>query len=170
MANYVKGNVQFTPVVEQINRKWATKKTKCSAPKTVGPVKTVSNSWMGSGTTQLYRAGLGSVKRNFFIFRENARTSTVNAAELMRRSAFTEGNKWANAAWVDLMAIATNQARFIFLRDNPRAYIAITGGEQLYAAGYSFKGFLRAYAIKEKAAVGGTLPQDHIIPEPVVPA
>ena len=169
MANYIKGNVQFTPVVEQINRKWATKSKTCSAPKKVGPVKTESNSWMGSGTSQSYRAGLGPVSRNYFIFRENARLSNPKAAELAHRSNFTEANKWVNDALKDLMAISQNQATWIILRDNPDAYIAIGQG-RLYAKGYGMTGFMRAYAIKQKDYEPSSLPQDHLLPSPTIPA
>lgn len=170
MAIYIKGNVQFTPVVEQINRKWATKSKTCSTPKKVGPVITESNSWMGSGTRIQGRAGIGDgVRKNYFIFRENARISSPKAAELSHRSNFTEGNKWANAAQKDLMAISTNQATWKTLRDNPEAYIAI-GDDRLYAKGYGMVGFMRAYAIKQKAYDASSLPQDHLLPSPTIPA
>lgn len=170
MANYVKGNVQFTPVVEQINRKWAPKKKTCSATKKVGPVTTESHSWMGSATRTVGRAGLGPVSKNYFVFRENARVSAVLSDELRQRSAFIHGNEWANVAAKDLMAINHNHQVFIELKDNPSGYIAFSGGDRLYAAGYSFMGFLRAYAIKQAKIATADLPVDHKLPTPTIPS
>lgn len=169
MANYVKSNVRFTPVVEEINRKWAPRKKTCSASKKIGPVETESQSWMGSATLKIARAGIEGARKNYFVFRENARQSAASARELLIRGAMEAGNAWKVLALKDLMAISTNQARYLVCANNPAAYIEVGDGERLYAKGYSMPGFVAAYAIKQYL-YNGTLPQDHLIPTPVVPA
>lgn len=166
MANYIKGNVKFTPVVEQINRKWAPVKHTCSSARTLGPVKTESQSWMGSGTRTTFRAGLGSMAKNYFVFRANARVTDPTSNEMLQRASFTAGNAWYLAARADLMAINHNQQVYQTLVNNPSAYLPINGGARFYAAGYSFIGLMRAWAIKEHAA-GGTLPASHELPDAV---
>ena len=160
MATFIKGNISYTPVVEQINRKFAVKAKTCSAPIEVGPVDTESATFMGGATRQSTRIGLGSVKKNYFFFRENASFREPDAAELGRRSSFIAGNAWALAASKDLAAITHNQLVWNYLREHPEKS---TGG--VSGRGYTMMGLLRAYAIKTLNE-GGTPADNHKLPKP----
>lgn len=166
MANYVKGSIQYTPVVEQINRKFCPVNKKCAIV-SAGPIALEAAHYMGAGTQTLYRMGLGSVRRNFFFYRENARSTGVTMNEIAAREKFTQGVQWATAADKDVSVITDNQIKLKTLAENPAAYITVDG-EPMYAAGYTRSGFMRAFAIK--AATAGVLPQDHNLPSVVVPA
>lgn len=159
MANFIKGNIGFSPVVEQISSKFAIKKKTCSASQKVGPVTTEPNSWMGSGCRGAYRAGLGTMYKNFFMFRENARSSAVTEAESTARTIFAQANAWVNAAVKDLSAISHNQHIWDQLVEAPDTrYDSL-----LRPKGYTEVGFMRAWAIK-KLTNGGELPQNHQMP------
>lgn len=159
MATFIKGNITYTPVVEQINRKFAVKAKTCSASKEVGPVKTEQANFMGGATRSSWRVGLGSVKKNYFFFRENASLREPDAQELERRAAFTAGNAWAVAANKDLGAMAHNQNVFKWIHEHPSSAMGL-----LYR-GYTFFGLLRAYAIKTLND-GGTPAENHKLPTP----
>lgn len=165
MANYVKGTIQYISGIEQVNRKFCPRSKKC-ATVSAGPVAIEPASYMGGGTQVLYRMGLGSVRRNYFFYRENERSTGVSANELQARTKFTQGVQWANAAAKDVSTITANQIKMKTLEENPAAYITV-GGEPMYAAGYSLYGFMRAFGIK--AATAGELPQTHNLPEVVIP-
>lgn len=159
MANYIKSNVQFTPVVEQINRKWAPKAKTCSNGEKLGPVETESNSWMGSGTRKSYRGKIGSVSRNYFVFRENARSSSVNAAELANRALFDKIVKGTNHLMKDLMQITRMQAMFFGGTISGKEYEGAAKNPALTvngvsASGYTLKGWIFAvqYAGKKEDA------------------
>lgn len=166
MANYVKGSIQYTPVVEQINRKFCPRNKKCVAV-SAGPVALEAAHYMGGGTQVLYRMGLGQVRRNFFFYRENVRSTGTSINEATARDKFKQGVQWAIAADKDVSVISANQIKLKTLAENPAAYITVDG-EAMYAAGYTRSGFMRAFAIK--AATAGVLPQDHNLPEVVIPA
>lgn len=160
MATYIKGNITYTPVVEQINRKFATKSKKCSASKEVGPTETVPNSFMGGATRQSTRVGLGTVKKNYFFYRENASSRQIDEAQMERQVNFTAGNRWAVAAAKDLGAMTHNQLVWNYLRENAGKTM-----DGMSAQGYTLAGLLRAYAIK-KFAGGGTPAENHKLPVP----
>lgn len=166
MANYVKGSIQYTPVVEQINRKFCPVNKKCAVV-SAGPVALEAANYMGGGTRVTYRMGLGSVRKNYFFYRENARSTAVTINEATARDKFKQGVQWAIAADKDVSAITANQIKLATLAENPAAYILVDG-EPMYGTGYSRSGFMRAFGIK--AATAGVLPQDHNLPEVVVPA
>lgn len=159
MATYIKGNITYTPVVEQINRKFAVKAKTCSAPKEVGPVETESATFMGGATRQSTRIGLGSVKKNYFFYRENASLRETTTEELGRRANFTAGNAWAVAANKDLGAMAHNQNVWNYYRQHPEK------GVGMNVRGYTLMGLLRAYAIKTLND-GGTPAENHKLPTP----
>lgn len=149
MATYIKGNVQFTPVVEQINRKWAPKAKKCSRAEKLGPVESESNSWMGSGTRKSYRGKIGSVSRNYFVFRENARSSIANATELSNRSVFEVVSRGTNNLMKDLMQIALLQAMYFGGTISGKVYEGAAKNPALTvngvsASGYTLKGWIFA--------------------------
>lgn len=160
MAIYLKGSIQYTPVVEQINRKFAVRKKVCSASVKVGPVTTEPNPWMGGATKTEPRCGIEGARKNYFVFRENARKSAVTALESEARTNFAQANAWVNAAKKDLSAISHNQHVMdqVFEYPNTR-YDNLLRGE-----GYTYYGFMRAWAIK-KLSSGGELPANHQMPD-----
>lgn len=166
MAIYAKGSIAFKPVVDQINRKFTPRKNVC-ANRQGGPVELVAASYMGAGTRTVGREGIGAVSKNFFFYRENPRTSAVTAVEVAMRQSFTQGVQWAIAAEKDVAVITANQMKMKQLAENPSAYIEV-GGERMYIYGYTYPGFMRAFAIR--AAKANELPKDHNLPNVVVPA
>lgn len=159
MAIYLKGSIQYTPVVEQINRKFAVRKKTCAASVKVGPVITESNPWMGGATKTEPRCGIEGARKNYFVFRENARSSAISEAESTARTIFAQANAWVNAAKKDLSAISINQHVMDQVFENPKVrYDNLLRGE-----GYTYYGFMRAWAIK-KLTNGGELPANHQMP------
>lgn len=147
MAQYIKGNIAFTPVVEQINRKFAPKAQTCSAAKMVGPVMLESNSWMGAATRVTDRGGLGETRKNYFVFRENARLSTVSTNEIAHRVMFEDAVKGAYECRVNLSYIARMQT--MFKQSSADASKKING---VNAKGYTFAGWTVAVQFAGKKA------------------
>lgn len=166
MATYAKGSISFKAVVDQINRKFTPRKNVC-ATRNGGPVKLIPASYMGAGTRTIGREGIGLVSKNYFFFRENPRSTGVGINEAAARDKFKQGVQWANDAFKDVSVVTANQLKMKQLAENPSAYIAV-GDERMYIYGYSYPGFMRAFAIK--AAKAGVLPKDHNLPDVVVPA
>lgn len=167
MATYAKGTITFQPVVDQINRKFTTRKNKCTVNAGGGPVELIAASYMGAGTRITGRSGIGQVKKNYFFYRENPRMTAPSVDEVAQRTAFSDGLAWARAAAKDLAVITANQIKMQQLAANPNAYIVV-GDENMYIYGYTFPGFMKAFGIK--AAMADALPQDHNLPSVVVPA
>lgn len=166
MAIYAKGSIAFKPVVDQINRKFTPRKNVC-ALRNGGPVKLIAASYMGAGTRTVGREGIGAVSKNYFFYRENPRSTGVGINEAAARDKFKQGVQWAIAAEKDVAVITANQLKMKQLAENPSAYIEV-GGERMYIYGYTYHGFMRAFAIR--AAKANELPKDHNLPNVVVPA
>lgn len=166
MATYAKGSIAFKPVVDQINRKFTPRKNVCAA-RNGGPVALIAASYMGAGTRTVGREGIGMVSKNYFFYRENPRSTMVGINEAAARDKFKQGVKWADAASKDVSVITANQLKMKQLAENPTAYIEV-GDDRMYIYGYTYPGFMKAFAIK--AANAGILPQTHNLPEVVVPA
>ena len=146
MANYVKGNVVFTPVVEQINRKWCIRAKKCAQPKFVGPAVTATNSWMGSGTRTKYRAGLGSMSKNYFMFRENARSSAYSGTERAAQQLFAKVSRGTQHCLHDMMQLNGIQQTWAeAIADLSKTINGVT------ASGYTFVGWV--FAVQHNGAV-----------------
>lgn len=112
MAKYIKGNISFTPVVEQINRKFCIKAKTCAAPVKIGPVETQSNYWMGAATRVTGRGHIGRVSKNYLIFRENARQTPVLTDEIQRRVLFATAAAGRNHILHDLSQLTRVQTMF----------------------------------------------------------
>lgn len=147
MAQYIKGNIAFTPVVEQINRKFAPKAQTCSAAKMVGPVMLESNSWMGAATRVTDRGGLGETRKNYFVFRENARLSTLSTTEIANRVMFAQAVNGAYECRVNLSFIARMQTMFKESSEDARKKV-----NGVNAKGYTFTGWTVAVQYAGKKA------------------
>lgn len=147
MAKYIKGNIAFTPVVEQINRKFAPKDQTCSAAKMVGPVLLESNSWMGAATRVTNRGGLGETRKNYFVFRENARLSTLSQDEIESRALFADAVQGAYECRINLSYIA--RIMEMFQQSSVDARKKVNG---VNAKGYTLTGWTVAVQYAGKKA------------------
>lgn len=148
MAKYIKGNISYLPVVEQINRKFTTKKNTCSngavgqAIVQIQPAK-----YMGGATRKSGRAGLGEVLKNYMFFRENPRSTPVQAAEINRRQIFAAVRKAVITIMEDLSQISRVQTLFLTAKDDKTKLI-----NGVSALGYTFKGWIFAVQYAGKKA------------------
>lgn len=161
MATYIKGNITYTPVVEQINRKFTVKKNVCVANKKVGPVTLETANFMGGATRISRRNGLGTVRKNYFFYRENASILEPTSSQLDIRAKFTAARAWAAAAVKDLGALAHNQEVYKYLGEHSNSGLLYLSN----ARGYTFKGLHFAWAM---AALqnDAELPTNHQLPTP----
>lgn len=139
MAVRLKSNVQYQPMVEQINRKFVPRKDVCSNEQSAGPVIIEAKGWMGGATLQVHRGGLGATARNFLVVRANARATAPSEDEQAARVRFSKAVKGRNKIAKDLQQITRVQDAF----KNSSADTSITyNGVSAY--GYTFKGFIFA--------------------------
>ena len=138
MAKYIKGNISYLPVVEQINRKFTTKKNTCSNV-SYGPTKAQPAKFMGGATLTRTRAGMGAVSKNYMFFRENPRTSPLQAEEINRRQIFAAVRKAIETILEDLSQISRVQTLFLEAKDDSTKRI-----NGVSAMGYTIKGWMFA--------------------------
>lgn len=139
MATYVKGNIRYMPAVEQINRKFAPRKKTCSAPKLNGPVKTETSSWMGGATNSKFRAGLGSVSKNFLVFRENAIATPPTSNQRLGRANFARAKGGQDHILHDVTQLSRVQNLWFTAKDDLSKTI-----NEVSALGYTFNGWVFA--------------------------
>lgn len=169
-------NIGFDPVVQQINRKFATRKTTCTNKYFVngdpngtgvsdqkpasGSSKVIPGTrYMGAYGRTVYVTGVGHVLKNTFFMRNPMQAHELSNNELQARIKFAAVVKWANEAMEDLAAIQVNQQRFIQSKDDRSKRIC--GKANI---GYqTVRGYLRgmAFAI---LADGGQLPVNYQLP------
>lgn len=161
MATYIKGNIQYAPVVEQINRKFAVKSKKCSMPVKVGPVTTEANSWMGGATRSGFRGGLGTVSKNYFVYRENSRATLPSTNELLKRAMFQKAVSGRNHIVKDLSQVTSVQIKY---REACEDLTKEMNG--VSARGYTLLGWVMAvqYAGLKAAEEGGTTYNENQFP------
>ena len=138
--------IAFTPIVEEINRKFALRKETCSQ-KTVGKKILVPKGYMGSATRTHHVAGYGAVRVPYFFFRKNPLPKTYSTAQTNVRSYFSYASKWVAAMMQDLMVVASNQAKWIAAKNDLTKTI-----KGVSAAGYeSFRSwsFAIAFAVRQ---------------------
>lgn len=132
MATYRKGTIQYMPVVDQINRKFA----KRSATTTLG------NRFMGGMTTQRTLAGYGVVRKNSLFFREDARTTAPSETEIAQRQAFGLGVQAGNRLLKDLSVITRYQEMYDQAADDfTKKVFGVS------AKGYDYRGWMIACQI-----------------------
>lgn len=150
MATYVKGNITYLPVVEQINRKFATRKKTCSRKVAIGPVIKETASWMGGATNVKSRGGLGSVSKNYLVFRENARASVLSQAEMDNQVIFSMVSSSIYALLHDLNQISRIQGLWMQVKDDGSKTVNGISG-----LGYTFKGWVFAVQFAGRKADPG---------------
>ena len=147
MPNYIKGSIQYQPVVEQVNRKFVPRKQTCTKGVTVGPVKIETQGWMGGGTRTTGRGGIGSVRKNYLIIRSNARATQPGQEELENRGLFVAANAGMRHIVKDLSQIAHLQQMW---HDASTDRNKRVNGVSAY--GYTYNGWIMAvqYAGKKE--------------------
>lgn len=139
MAMYLKANVAYRPMVDEINRKFVPRKQVCSKTEELGPVTVLGKGWMGGACRNTYRAGIGAAKRNFLVVRENARMTPPSANEQENRSIFAEAVSGRNWIKQDLQQISRVQQMWHQATVDPSKEI---NGVSAY--GYTFYGWIFA--------------------------
>lgn len=175
MATKKLSNISFDPVVQQINRKFATRKTTCTNKYYVKgdsngagdqPTPSASNvvipgtRYMGAYGRTVRITGVGLVQKNTFFMRNPMQAAQPSANAMAARARFAQAAIWTNAGWDDLAAFNVNQKRFVDSKDDKSKTIAGKAN-----VGYqSMRGYIRgmAYAI---LASGSELPTNHQLPE-----
>lgn len=146
MANYVKGTIQFIPVVEQINRKFAPNSKKCSKRVIVrnsGDGQYTKNLqvpyYMGAMTTEKVIAGSGIVRKNSFFFRENAAVVAMTNEIITLRSNFAKACKGAAHILQDLSQITRVQTMWLTASNDATKLV-----NGVSAIGYTYRGWVMA--------------------------
>lgn len=147
MAVRLKANIQYQPVVEQINRKFVPKKETSKAAGTAGPVDYEQTGWMGGATRSTYRAGLKGCSRNYLVVRANARGTQPSGDELKAREDFAAVSVAAKQMMGRLQYISIIQDMFLEGGSNRSKVVK---GVSPY--GYTIRGFVFAvlYAIRKE--------------------
>ena len=167
MAGKKLSKIGYMNPVEQISRKFVPRhmtsraiNAKGDAGIPVGPGYILPKvKWFGAAVQERKVQGYGTVTKNIFVCRQYGRTSLPQAEELSNRSNFVIANRWAIAAFKDLMAQATNIDRW----DEAISDFSKT------IKGVSAKGYqtTRGWVVAVAMAIldaGETLPADHILP------
>lgn len=106
MAQYIKGSIAYMTGIDQINRKFALKKNKCSA-KWGGPVRYVPMRFIGGATRNTIRGVIGACRKNYMFMRMNARVTPPSVHEIDLRNKFST----IRAAIIHLMEDLTQVTR-----------------------------------------------------------
>lgn len=109
MATRLKANIAYTPVVEEINRKFVPRKQTCTGQKEVGKQTIESTGWMGGACKTTWRAGIGTAKRNYAVMRVNGRTTVITENEIASRALFTAVTQAVPRLLKDLTQISNIQ-------------------------------------------------------------
>lgn len=139
MALRLKANIQYQPVVEQINRKFVPVKQTSKSAGTAGPVAYEATGWMGGATRTTYRAGLQTCARNYLVVRANARATQPSSDELNARESFAVVSRAAKNMMGNLAALSTIQDMFLEGGSNRSKVVK---GVSPY--GYTIRGFVFA--------------------------
>ena len=174
MATKKLSNIAFDPVVQQINRKFATRKTTCTNkyyqkgdPNGAGDQKPSAGSavvipgtrYMGAYGRAVRITGVGLVLKNTFFMRNPMQAAQPSSNALAARARFAQAANWAREAMEDLGAITVNQVRFIESKDDKSK--TIKGKANV---GYqTVKGYVAGMAYGILAA-GEELPTNHQLP------
>lgn len=158
MAQKLKANIGFQPIVTEVSRKFVPKKQTCKAYATkVGPVSVETQGWMGAAVRKSNRGGLGACERNYMVIRENARLTAPSASEMLNRTTFAAALAGKNNILHDLNQISRVQALWnggtisgtTFVGAKNDLTKTING---VSAAGYTFYGWVMAVQFAGKKA------------------
>lgn len=161
--------IQYQFGVEAIRRKFA-RRVDTSLPKAYGKKKVKGSSFFGgqllSQTVADGKGGFVTIEKPIAFIRMGRNTRNASSQEQqLQRIAFALGLKWANAAMIDLAAVSPNQRTYLAMVADPTLHYTI-GGYDLRAAGYNFRGFVKAYGIYYSMANQSQMPSTHVLPTP----
>lgn len=154
--------------VEAIRRKFA-RRADTSNVKVYGNKKVNGSSFFGgqllSQTVADGKGGVVTIEKPIAFIRMGRATRAFSTvAQIQQHTWFALGNKWANAALIDLSAVGPNQNIFKEMVADPKLHITV-GDKTLYAAGYNMRGLIKAYGIYYAMTNGG-IPSSHVLPTP----
>lgn len=159
-------NVQLAYAVEGISRKLALRRETCVEKKlNVGGngfkhLNIPGHTYMGIVSNVVNVHGYGQVRKNRLFIRKSMVAPVSTNEQLDNRAYFQQANAWVVAAQKDLMAITTNQQRFIAARADLSKKI-----EGVSLEGYQkMRGWMCAIAFR-LLSNGKTLPENHILPD-----
>lgn len=135
MAIKLKSNIGYTPVVEEVSRKFVPRKEVCRAGGSYGPTAFEGQGWMGGGVKKTYRAGLGNCTRNFLVVRANARITNPSQDEMQARNDFARATRGAAHIMKDLSQLSSVQAKWA------EAVASISSGTPKRMHGVSVNGY-----------------------------
>lgn len=150
MAQKLKANIGFQPIVTEVSRKFVPKKQTCKAYSSkFGPVSVETQGWMGAAVRKSNRAGLGACERNYMVIRENARLTAPSVSEMQNRTTFAYAVAGKNHILHDLNQISQVQALWAGGTIGSKTYVGAINDltktiNGVSATGYTFYGWIMA--------------------------
>lgn len=143
--------------ISNISRKFA-RRIDTATTKNAGGTRNMlieGNPWIGSAKHYSY---ISKSYKDHLVVRTVSAYRAATGDQIHNRTIFSAASSWVSAAMRDLMAVSTNQQKFLQSRDDPSKKI-----KGINARTYSVRGwmFAVAFAIKKDT---GDLPQDHLLP------
>lgn len=139
MAKYIKGNIAYQPVVEQINRKFVPKKQTCVIGATAGPVVLETKGWMGGATRTTNRGTIGEVRKNYLVVRQAGVEMSQSEDAINARILFAAVNKAIPTLLRDLTQLVKMQQLYKGSSADPTKRC-----NGVSANGYTFRGWVWA--------------------------
>lgn len=150
--------------VESISRKFAprheTSRANRGSDYKVGPGYIIpSKKWIGAASIESLVIGVGNVTKNILVCRAHGRQSLATSHELLNRADFNATAIWVAEARKDLMAINSNNAKFLAAKADFSKTI-----KGVSARGYQgMFGWMFAVAMAIRKD-NEQLPVDHLLP------
>lgn len=113
----LKATIGYIPVVESINRKFALRREK------INYGEASPKCYLGGMTRTIYRAGVGSISKNFLFLRKHAISVAPNADQLMIRQYFTLTTKSVSYIMKDISQITSVKNLWLQAKENPALLI-----------------------------------------------
>lgn len=157
MANKLKANIGFQPIVTEVSRKFVPKKQTCKAyGAKVGPVSVETQGWMGAAVRKSNRGGLGYCERNYMVIRENARITPPSAKEMANRTIFAAALAGRNHILHDLNQVSRVQILWTGGTISGHTYVGAKNDitktiNGVSGAGYTFNGWVMAVQFAGKS-------------------
>lgn len=127
----IKATIGYIPVVESINRKFALRREK------INNGEASPKCYLGGMTRTIYRAGVGSISKNFLFLRKHAISVGPNADQLQIRQYFTLTAKSVSVITKDLAQITSVKNLWLQAEKNPALLM-----KGVSAHGKTFRGWI----------------------------
>lgn len=109
----LKATIGYIPVVESINRKFALRREK------INHGEASPKCYLGGMTRTIYRAGVGSISKNFLFLRKHAISVAPNEDQMMIRQYFTLTSKSVSHIMTDIGQITSVKNLWLQAKENP---------------------------------------------------